>query len=491
MINLENASVEQVEILQAFINGESFSVMASAGTGKSSTLQFIAKYSPSKKILYIVFDKAGADDAKIKFPKNVKATTANSLGYHHIVTPETRELLVPDISIYEMANISGAYVEFRKMDIKGRNKFGMSIKKALNNYYISTDIELQLKHVSVAWPLEYRKKILTYCKNYWALAQKLKCKFTHDVYMKLFALSNPKFDHLYDAIFYDEAQDADPTMVNIVNSQKCQLVVVGDPYQQIYSFRGAVNALEKFNTETSYKLSQSYRYGIQVANMANRILEYHHNALVDIRGNRLNDTKVSITAPLLKEGYAKTIITRNNATLLKLILEAFGNGDKYYAYLDKAEIKSIIQSIYLLKRNKEPTHHSMIGFEDYSTFLSFLGTGGDPALRTYTFLYKKYGYSTIMEAIKNIESPNVLLKSNTQHLDYIFISAHKSKGREFANVYLADDFSDLECKKYNPEEGNLIYVSATRALNSLDISENTQLKKIYHHKGLSSNIDSQ
>jgi superfamily I DNA/RNA helicase len=60
----------------------------------------------------------------------------------------------------------------------------------------------------------------------------------------------------------------------------------------------------------------------------------------------------------------------------------------------------------------------------------------------------------------------------------VFSTAHKAKGREFPTVALCDDFTDLprtpeEREKWNPEEGNLLYVAATRAQLELDISHCT------------------
>ena len=41
----------------------------------------------------------------------------------------------------------------------------------------------------------------------------------------------------------DEGQDMNPTILDIFNNQDINKIIVGDPNQQIYAFRGAVNAL--------------------------------------------------------------------------------------------------------------------------------------------------------------------------------------------------------------------------------------------------------
>lgn len=64
-------------------------------------------------------------------------------------------------------------------------------------------------------------------------------KPTHDVYLKQWQLSGPELTG-WDAILYDEAQDADPCVADVIERQAhAQLVAVGDPAQAIYVDSGA------------------------------------------------------------------------------------------------------------------------------------------------------------------------------------------------------------------------------------------------------------
>ena len=47
----------------------------------------------------------------------------------------------------------------------------------------------------------------------------------------------------YDVLLWDEAQDMNPAMLDVCLKQFKPKLVVGDSHQQIYSFRGAVDAL--------------------------------------------------------------------------------------------------------------------------------------------------------------------------------------------------------------------------------------------------------
>jgi hypothetical protein len=58
----------------------------------------------------------------------------------------------------------------------------------------------------------------------------------------------------------DEAQDTSEVMLSIVNQQPADKVFVGDSFQQIYSFRYAVNSLDRIEGYP-YWLHQTFRFG--------------------------------------------------------------------------------------------------------------------------------------------------------------------------------------------------------------------------------------
>ena len=49
-----------------------------------------------------------------------------------------------------------------------------------------------------------------------------------------------------------------PPVLDIFNKQKYNKIIVGDPNQQIYMFRGAVNALESIDATHTYHLTQRF-----------------------------------------------------------------------------------------------------------------------------------------------------------------------------------------------------------------------------------------
>jgi F-box protein, helicase, 18 len=88
-------------------------------------------------------------------------------------------------------------------------------------------------------------------------------------YLKLYQLSKPQIQ-LYDCLFIDEAQDLTPgkslssmpatpllaAVTDIVNNQRVSKILVGDKHQQIYAFRGAVNAMTQIQSTATFYLTK-------------------------------------------------------------------------------------------------------------------------------------------------------------------------------------------------------------------------------------------
>jgi superfamily I DNA/RNA helicase len=59
----------------------------------------------------------------------------------------------------------------------------------------------------------------------------------------------------------------------VINEQPCQVIWVGDRRQQIYAWRGAVNAMDTIATKHTSTLNRSFRCGQPIAEMANKVLQ--------------------------------------------------------------------------------------------------------------------------------------------------------------------------------------------------------------------------
>jgi superfamily I DNA/RNA helicase len=113
-------------------------------------------------------------------------------------------------------------------------------------------------------------------------------RFTHNCYLKQFSdalvdssgiLRNWRGEP-YIMILIDEAQDVNPVTLQMLLSQPCMRVLVGDRHQHIYSFNFCANALENAAAAAAaagrpsrvrcYSLSSSFRLGPAVAAVANK-----------------------------------------------------------------------------------------------------------------------------------------------------------------------------------------------------------------------------
>ena len=77
-------------------------------------------------------------------------------------------------------------------------------------------------------------------------------------YLKLFQLSPRDFarEKGWDVLLIDEAQDLTPAILSILTQTTCAKIFVGDPHQQIYSFRGATNAMPRVRADHTYYLTR-------------------------------------------------------------------------------------------------------------------------------------------------------------------------------------------------------------------------------------------
>lgn len=96
------------------------------------------------------------------------------------------------------------------------------------------------------------------------------------------AMSAAQFEDQFDAILIDEAQDMNAVTLQMLMTQTCTRILVGDRYQHIYSFNFCSNALDgdaeaaaaRAGTLPSsilrFSLTNSFRLGPAVAEVANR-----------------------------------------------------------------------------------------------------------------------------------------------------------------------------------------------------------------------------
>jgi F-box protein, helicase, 18 len=481
---------------QAIISSKgNIKINAVAGSGKTTTLIAYAKSRPTTaKILYIAFNKSVRLEAARKFDdlglKNVSVETAHSLAYKHIVRKHNYKVrpqgyTSQDIAkILEIQGTGDAHVEY--IIANHINKFvsyfcNSSAQKVQDVNYLDTMSEGPAKHfVASCYPyIENKTRVFLAKMNGGEI------EVTHDFYLKKFQLSNPR---LYvDYILFDEAQDASPTMLDVVVRQSATKIIVGDTHQQIYSWRYAVNSLEQVNFPV-FHLSNSFRFGPDIANLAVEILGQKEIFGIDIDGFKIigcgTSTKIK----------TKAVIARTNLGLLVKAIEYvsetqrvsniyFEGNINSYTYADEGA--SLYDVLNLYNNTKDKIRDALIkSMKDMSALEEYIKKTEDVQLGMMYELVKEYG-NQIPGIIRKIKDKHIE-DDDKSKAEMIFSTVHRCKGMEYDQVLLVNDFASedtLETAAFdagkspldltrNIEEINLLYVAITRAKYRVFIPEN-------------------
>uniref|UniRef100_F7CMU2 F-box DNA helicase 1 n=1 Tax=Ornithorhynchus anatinus TaxID=9258 RepID=F7CMU2_ORNAN len=485
---------EQQQILNhRIVPGQVVKIMAFAGTGKTSTLVKYAEKWSDTKFLYVAFNKSVIDQAKRVFPKNVTCKTFHSMAYQQFgwKFQEKKKLG------FKQTAYSVNFVLTKKNAGVTRAKL---VCDTLGNFFSSADDSLTLEHVPIWWKnnqgqrvmVEHSEKLnaVEEAHKIWKNMQSLsKCreeayKMTHDGYLKLWQLSKPHLTR-YGAIFIDEAQDCTPVILDIVLSQQAGKIFVGDPHQQIYSFRGAVNALLQVPHTHLFYLTQSFRFGVEIAYVGATILDVCKKVrnTILVGGNQESGIRGDAKGQVALLSRTNTIVFDEAVRLT--------NGDQPAKIYFVGGIKSfgldrIIDIWILLQPEEARKKHNLIiqdSFirrwaqqDGYGNFKRYAANAEDKELEAKIAIVEKYNFQ-IPELVKTIERHHV---NDPTFAEYILGTVFKAKGLEFDTVQISDDFVKVPCARHNlsqlpqfrighfpDDEWNLLYVAVTRAKKRL------------------------
>jgi superfamily I DNA/RNA helicase len=277
----------------------------------------------------------------------------------------------------------------------------------------------------------------------------------HDGYLKIYVDSKPDLSSVYDGILLDEGQDSSNSVASFFMRQKCQRILVGDRHQSINKWRGAINAMDRFECDETYSLTSSFRFGEEIANVANKILESKGES-TKIRGLGKSKTSLMPTA----------VICRTNATVLESAITLGALGKRVFLVGGVGSYKfSQISDIYeLAYGNRAAIKNDFYSsFDSLDSFEAYASKSSDVEAKQICKTVRKYGSKTH----KMIERATSNVVDDPRKASLIIGTGHKTKGMEFDSVVLEDDFIDLgnPSRKYKDkdEETNLLYVGCTRA----------------------------
>lgn len=444
-------------------------VNAFAGCGKTHTLYGFAQARSSSKILYLAYNSSIKKEAQHKFKDlpNVEVKTTHGLAYSIFGKKYSKRF-----EEYGMEIPTKVYAEYcDDVDEDNRYYYAFVLSKMMKDfvyspYTIEDYIENTIKEKSLfeekyKLPLSYFLSKFQFVWN--DLLENESMPFEHDFYLKQYQLSEPYLG-LYAYILLDEAQDANDCVIDIMLQQyNSKKVFIGDTFQQIYSWRGATNALEKVKDgATVLYLTKSFRCGQHIADIANNYLKIS-NAPKDFIGNI--DVKDD------EAGYKEeVIIARSNIQLFQYCVSQAQDKKLFFVGgLNSYNFRDLVDLVILRYGNDK----SKIKNEFFSTFDSLEELEEYAQSANENQILSKIKVSMSIPSIsKELFSIKERTVKNADEADIILTTAHKSKGLEWDCVNILKGFIDLTKDDVEQEEINLLYVAITRAKKRL-VSETT------------------
>jgi len=481
-------TAEQKGVIELSKIHNEIKIAAYAGAAKTSTLTMVAEEHivPS---LFLTFNKALAVDAQARFPSWVECRTTHSLAYQAFGAPLQNKLSRPKGAYKNVAGTGTEIAKYFKLGdflylLQGEREerkikkggVGVAIKETVARYEQSGDKDMEFKHVSTTVcdtallhdekaMRSFKYHILTYAQKLWALRinPKIDVLCTHDTYLKLYQLSKPDLSK-YEILYLDEVQDTAGVVLDIFLNQigRCKLIAVGDEYQNIYSWRGAQNAMLKLDWPEA-RLTKSFRFGQSVGDIADCVLARNGEKITDVKGWEKLSTFVyaptDIPQEIMDGQYA--MLFRTNGALIFEAVRLMEMGKTVNLEIDVSDFTKMLDSaIELYKGNQwKVKHENFLQFEDWQEFGIEAEVVKGEMLRIFKMVENGSVYQILglLSKHENVENPDVVLTT-----------AHKGKGREWDVVVLAEDFPspwDNEGKwvGLTDAERNLLYVALTRA----------------------------
>lgn len=461
-----NITQQQKDILESIKQYKNIKINAFAGTGKTTTLKLISETYSSKKILYLAFNSAIKNEAMGIFPSNTSVKTTHGLAY---------------VAVKKHTSINlDSLVNYRAIDIS--KEFGITYNQAIGALKIFDNFCNNTKDEISKDDIEHKS-----AKKMFDLMLIEKMKPTHSFYLKYYYLllsteQIPQFN--YDIIMLDEAQDTNEVTLGIFEALSSKTkIYVGDKHQQIYSFRGSKNALDKIKCDKKLYLSSSFRFNNDIAQFANKLLAKFKNENIEIKASKDTDKTI------ITNGY----ISRTNAQLIATISNRIENRKPFVTVRDPNEIFNLtIEVYYLLNNEKEKIVRNRF-LKDFSSdedIADYAKEVEDFELKSALKVAKEYKEKIFefQEVAKKFYDAwnNRVNNGFEQRIDEILFltTAHTAKGLEWDRVTVADDFTDFadlivdfgcdSLEEFNQEQNflpnqelldefNLFYVAITRA----------------------------
>jgi superfamily I DNA/RNA helicase len=457
-------------------------ITAYAGTGKTATLKALASARPSERILYLAFNRAMAEESRKLFApcRNVEVRTLHSLAFKyegHQFAETMGEFKTLDLIPFLFAKDDEEFSKYYEPARDVHDTFGKWLRSS----------SLSLADFFKTPSMRSRpKKTKAHVKTLWDGCLDGKFAMPHNGYLKLFQLNHRGEFLGFDRVMVDEAQDLNDCMIDAVMCRDWAVTLVGDPYQQVYGFNGAVNALGKTAElgVAQYYLTRSFRCPEDVIHKANQYLV--------LMGAAKEFTGVAKPVP---DARGKPLVLgRTNAGIFDAVASNMHKCSYHFnGGFDSYEFEILLDMVRLM-HGDIVSHPFLKKFPSAEALKDYADSVND--FQTLTRLkIAKYYRERIFSVFRDMKRLQAFDKHNA---DCVVSTVHKAKGQEAPFVRLLDDFQSLEDAidlldrslaaddpsgvqpaangpmdafdlEKTMEEFRLLYVAITRTLGRLDI----------------------
>lgn len=462
---------EQDAIWNEIENGTGHIIVnAGAGVGKTFTIVEGANRDSGVKKAFLAFNKSIQLELAERLPDDVEVKTFHALGFAALRAAGIRT----KVNNFKVKNIID--------DILGRDFYAQPLIKLISLIKGSMIDENDTKGIYSLideYNIEFNSDreeliaidsipaILNQCKQNTSLID-----FDDMIWLPL-VLDMPL--PTFDTLFVDEAQDFNEMQRELIS--RCvgngRCIIVGDPNQAIYGFRGAdsnsmdifVKRLEKGDKEIKrFSLSLTWRCPKNVVSEANRYVKNFSCP------SSADDGMVVENAPFNpQEG--DMVLCRYNAPLVSAFYDLILQGKSAYV-LGRDMTKGLINGVRKITKNDN------MGAEEFRELLT----------QDFRFTYDKLMAADKVNQANNLEDKFECLKifstmattvggivneikrvfDNNDKGEIMLSTVHKAKGLEADNVYILATERMPHPKATNPkEERNICYVAITRAKKNL------------------------
>lgn len=486
---MKPSKYQEAVYLNTITTNKNIAIKAGPGSGKTTTIVEASKLVPyGKRALFLAFNKSIVAELKKKLPQTVDCSTMHSMGCKSIYSHYPGEKKINDNKLIHF--IEPYFKDQKNQRIKWSSikiiEGAVKLARATMTPPVKESMELMAN--SYAMDIDDSQLIVA-CK-----AMKKFYEYNDDPdlwnididFQDMIEMCVRNTDikmPVYDYVFIDEAQDLsrlDQLFVKrLVKPVTGRKIVVGDPKQSIYGFRGSdPNSFEAFATEPNtiqLPLSICYRSTKAIVRNAQKVYP-------DIEPFEENEEGVEPSKGKIEDiREGDMVLCRNTKPLIWLFLQLVTMDKKAYIVGKEMEkgllaLLAPYDSQSSTKEIKEKLNLHLEKVADNLKTKGFLKPQNHPKyaaieekLQILYLLFDKF------EWIYEIEEFIELIFEDDDREGVRLMTIHKSKGLENDRVFVIESFDGKTLipstyavtSDQKKQEKNLKFVADTRAKKEL------------------------